>query len=56
MYEAILTVIVPATNDEPAHTKVYRFEFETEVAALNFFDTSDDVPGLANVEQLVGLG
>ena len=37
---------------EPAHTRVWRMEFETEEDALMFLDTSDDPGGLNNVEVL----
>ena len=32
MFEAIVTIVVPdsRTKNEPAHTKVARYEFETE--------------------------
>jgi hypothetical protein len=29
MHEMIITHVVPAKGDEPAHTQVYRFEFES---------------------------
>jgi hypothetical protein len=30
MKEAVVTVVVPATDNEPAHTEVWRVEFEGE--------------------------
>jgi hypothetical protein len=31
MFELIMTVVVPATKDEPAHTLVYRYEYDATV-------------------------
>jgi len=31
MKEAIITIVVPATDNEPMHTVVWRVEFEGEV-------------------------
>lgn len=30
MYEAIVTLVIPASGSEPLHTKVLRMEFDTE--------------------------
>lgn len=38
---------------EHAYTKVFRFEFETMLDALNFIDTSDEPAGLQNAALLM---
>jgi hypothetical protein len=35
MKEAVITVVVPDTDDEPAHTVVWRVEFEGEITDDN---------------------
>jgi hypothetical protein len=54
LVEMIVTVVIPATKDEPAGTKIFRFEFETEDDALGFIDTSEDIPGLVHGEFMRG--
>lgn len=66
MVEVIITIVVPEEpcvctdrsmcqhKPEPAHTKVWRMEFETEEDVLTYLDTSDDPNGLLNVEELKG--
>ena len=52
MYEAIVTLVFPAApvnvkvdgmwlDDEPAHTEVYRLEWDTEEAMRAWLDTSE---------------
>lgn len=48
MKEAVVTVIVPATATEPAHTEVWRIEFEGE-----FVDFIDMVENFAAKTRVV---
>jgi hypothetical protein len=40
MVEAVVTLVVPASNAEPTHTKVFRLEFETEEDFNNWLQRS----------------
>jgi hypothetical protein len=58
MKEAVVSVYVPETESEPAHTEVWRVEFEGEFSDLmtcveNF---PWDTPRVVSVERLVGGG
>jgi hypothetical protein len=48
MKEAVVTVIVPATDSEPAHTEVWRIEFEGE-----FGDFLEMVENFATMTRIV---
>jgi hypothetical protein len=51
MKEAVVTIIVPATDTEPAHTVVWRVEFEGEVT--DTLAHGFNISGVVSTERLV---
>lgn len=56
MREAIITIVEPATVNEPEHTKVFRVEFEGEADIVGESDNTDtfQLAKVVHSEQLVG--
>lgn len=53
MKELIVTEVVPATDNEPAHTKVWRVEFEGEFA--DFLDMVDNFATKTKIVEVTQL-
>jgi hypothetical protein len=51
MFEAIVTLVYPAADSEPAHTKVYRIEFDSAQAMEKWLDTSE-TEGVVDEQQM----
>lgn len=47
MKEAVVTVVVPSTDTEPAHTEVWRVEFEGEFG--DFIDAVENFAALTRI-------